>query len=390
MFTGKTPGELGVYGFKHRRGHAMTHPIELVSRLDYQAKPIWEWASRKGLESVVVGVPSTWPVASLRGAMLSDFTTPPSSTRRLYPDAYRGLLPEDWTWDLSDWRNQPRARFSMTLLRSVGGIGWFSEGCSLRIPTGHSVSLSISGWIAHITCSGKMQSTQAQPRAEWPLWKFYKFIDAEIGKFLPTLDDDISLLIVSDHGAQAMRGSFALNRGSFKEGLLNSEGRRCGHSGERRRLEKSVWWGEGGYVGKLHLSPFCLGKVRQHTVEELRERLQNDVWIEPSTYRAHQGFTPKSRLSAHSFRLVSQHLTIRCIGSISEEGTLWPKDNDLGADAANHHPDGLFIEQPGSGDYLLPDEPPSRRVCLDLGSWIRKDRDEIRLSLLEARYWRRN
>ena len=48
MFTGKTPGELGVYGFKHRRGHAMTHPIELVSRLDYQAKPVWEWASRQG------------------------------------------------------------------------------------------------------------------------------------------------------------------------------------------------------------------------------------------------------------------------------------------------------------------------------------------------------
>ena len=54
----------------------MTHPIELVSRLDYQAKPVWEWASRQGLESVVVGVPSTWPIASLRGAMLSDFTTP--------------------------------------------------------------------------------------------------------------------------------------------------------------------------------------------------------------------------------------------------------------------------------------------------------------------------
>ena len=91
MFTGKTPGELGVYGFKHRRGHAMTHPIELVSRLDYQAKPIWEWASRQGLESVVVGVPSTWPIASLRGAMLSDFTTPPHQ-RAVYPDAYRRTL----------------------------------------------------------------------------------------------------------------------------------------------------------------------------------------------------------------------------------------------------------------------------------------------------------
>ena len=45
----------------------------------------------------------------------------------------------------------------------------------------------------------------AAPKSGGPLWKFYKFIDAEIGKFLTTLDDDISLLIVSDHGAQAMK-----------------------------------------------------------------------------------------------------------------------------------------------------------------------------------------
>ena len=32
----------------------------------------------------------------------------------------------------------------------------------------------------------------AAPKNGGPLWKFYKFIDEEIGKFLMTLDDDIS------------------------------------------------------------------------------------------------------------------------------------------------------------------------------------------------------
>ena len=82
MFTGKSPGELGVYGFKHRRGHAMTHPIELVSRLDYQAKPVWEWASRQGLESVVVVFHQLG--RSLALEVRCSVTLPrPSSTRRL-------------------------------------------------------------------------------------------------------------------------------------------------------------------------------------------------------------------------------------------------------------------------------------------------------------------
>ena len=72
-----------------------------------------------------------------------------------------------------------------------------------------------------------MQLTRAQPRRSGgPLWKFYKFIDEEIGKFLTTLDDDISLLIVSDHGAQAMKGSFALNQWLLQEGLLSLKDRK--------------------------------------------------------------------------------------------------------------------------------------------------------------------
>ena len=115
MFTGKSPGELGVYGFKHRRGHAMTHPIELVSRLDYQAKPVWEWPHDKG-----------WSQSSLvfhqlgRSLALEvrcSVTLPrPSSTRR-FPDAYRRLLPEDWSWDLQTGAINQGKRFSTTLLR---------------------------------------------------------------------------------------------------------------------------------------------------------------------------------------------------------------------------------------------------------------------------------
>ena len=211
-----------------------------------------------------------------------------------------------------------------------------------------------------------MQSTRAQPRESGgPLWKFYKFIDAEIGKFLTTLDDDISLLIVSDHGAQAMKGSFALNQWLLQEGLLSLKDEKCGViRAQDVDWEKSVWWGEGGYVGKLHVSPF-VSTSPEILVEKLRERLQAQgldgtvKLIEPSeVYPEVRGYPPTLFVSVSD-------LTIRCIGSISEEGTLWPKENDLGADAANHHPSGLFIERAATS-HLLPDEPQLQ----DVYAWI--------------------
>ena len=367
MFTGKTPGELGVYGFKHRRGHAMTHPIELVSRLDYQAKPVWEWVSRQGLDSVVVGVPSTWPIASLRGAMLSDFTTPPHQ-RAVYPDAFRRFLPEDWTWDLSDWRNQPREKILDELI-ALSRRYWmvFRRMLAENPNWALSILVDIGMDRAHHLFWEDAIDAGAAPRSGGPLWKFYKFIDAEIGKFLTTLDDDISLLIVSDHGAQAMKGSFALNQWLLQEGLLSLKDEKCGViRAQDVDWEKSVWWGEGGYVGKLHISPF-VSTSPEILVEKLRERLQAQgldgtvKLIEPSeVYPEVRGYPPTLFVSVSD-------LTIRCIGSISEEGTLWPKENDLGADAANHHPSGLFIERAATS-HLLPDEPQLQ----DVYAWIRR------------------
>ena len=270
MFTGKSPGELGVYGFKHRRGHAMTHPIELVSRLDYQAKPVWEWASRQGLESVVVGVPSTWPIASLRGAMLSDFTTPPHQ-RAVYPDAYRRLLPEDWSWDLSDWRNQPREKILDDLI-ALSRRYWtvFRRMLAENPNWALSILVDIGMDRAHHLFWEDAIDAGAAPKNGGPLWKFYKFIDEEIGKFLTTLDDDISLLIVSDHGAQAMKGSFALNQWLLQEGLLSLKDEKWCNSGTRRRLGKECLVGRRWVRGQTPYKSICVYEPRDTRRETSR------------------------------------------------------------------------------------------------------------------------
>ena len=40
-FTGKDPGELGTYGFRHRKGNSYTEGY-IVNSTHIRAKPVWE------------------------------------------------------------------------------------------------------------------------------------------------------------------------------------------------------------------------------------------------------------------------------------------------------------------------------------------------------------
>ena len=74
MFTGKTPGELGLYGFRHRRAGEFEPYI--ASSKSIREPTLWDVAGRKGLRSIVFGVPPTYPPKPVNGYLVTDFTTP--------------------------------------------------------------------------------------------------------------------------------------------------------------------------------------------------------------------------------------------------------------------------------------------------------------------------
>jgi len=344
MFTGKSPGQLGVYGFKHRRGHAMNSPIEAVSRLDYQAKPIWEWASRQNLESVVVGVPSSWPVASLRGAMVSDFTTP-TNQRSSYPGRYKEMLGEGWSWDLSNWRvSEQEATLSDLIALSENYWRVFEQLLTDYPNWILGILVDIAMDRAHHLFWEQGIDEGKAPRRDGPLWSFYKYIDSKLQSFISNLPCNVSLLIVSDHGAQAMRGGFCINQWLINQGLLE-----LNHSPKAAvrpsdvNWQKSTWWGEGGYIGKLHLSPYAEHEPRD-ALNNLRARLELEAFDKEVLIHAPDELYDEVQGSPPTAFVEIEALKIRCIGSLDPSKNLWPMDNDQGADAANHHPDGLFIQ----------------------------------------------
>ena len=84
MATGKTPGELGLYGFRHRKGNSYKD-IWIAHSLMVKEKAIWDYLGERGYKSVVLGVPPSYPPKRINGWMIGCFITPDSSVNYTYP-----------------------------------------------------------------------------------------------------------------------------------------------------------------------------------------------------------------------------------------------------------------------------------------------------------------
>ncbi|MEZ0345653.1 MAG: alkaline phosphatase family protein, partial [Infirmifilum sp.] len=83
MFTGKTPGELGIYGFRHKVRSGYDGYI--VNSTHIREETLWDSLGRAGLSVGMYGVPPTYPPRPVRGFLVSDFTTPDPSKRYTFP-----------------------------------------------------------------------------------------------------------------------------------------------------------------------------------------------------------------------------------------------------------------------------------------------------------------
>ena len=87
---------------------------------------------------------------------------------------------------------------------------------------------------------------------------YYRALDAELGETLACVDEDTTVMVVSDHGAKRMDGGICVNEWLRKHGYLTlkTETHRdytvdTRHS---RLVEKTKAWGEGGYYGRIFIN----------------------------------------------------------------------------------------------------------------------------------------
>ena len=185
---------------------------------------------------------------------------------------------------------------------------------------------------------------------------YYRFVDGKIGEILSRIDPATAVLVVSDHGAQTMRGGICINEWLMREGYLSIANKPPGVVPLHKATidwKKTKAWGEGGYYSRLFLN--VEGREPQGIVSrkdyekvrmELKEKLEalgdeqgNSIGtrvIKPEeVYPEINGVAP-------DLIVYFGNLAWRSVGSLGLN-TIHTFENDTGPDDANHAEQGIFI-----------------------------------------------
>jgi predicted AlkP superfamily phosphohydrolase/phosphomutase len=366
MLASKDPGVLGFYGFRNRADHSYDR-MTIATGNAVHEKRVWDILSEAGKDSAVVGVPQTYPVKPLKGVLISSFLTPSVERQYTHPNdlrfeidrvlggsVYDVDVPQFRTDDkdflLKQIQEMTEKRFaviSYLLREKPWDFFMFVEIGLDRIHHGM--------WKFWDPDHPKHEPGNPYENA---IPDYYRYLDRELGEILGMLDDDTVVLVVSDHGAKAMAGGFAVNEWLRQEGLLVLE-EEPEYEGiipfEKVEVdwEKTTAWAAGGYYSRIFMNVQGRepqGKVPAQDYEKVRDELKERI----EAIADHEGkpmgsviFKPEDlyrevRNVAPDLLVYFGNLRWRALGTFGLP-ELYSFENDLGPDDANHDQYGVFV-----------------------------------------------
>ena len=367
MTASKDPGTLGIYGFRNRADHSYDK-LTIATSLAVKEPRIWEILGRHEKQSIVVGVPGTFPIVRpVSGHMITSFLTPDTTDPKMpwtYPPTLRdevnalvgeylvdvkGFRTDDKQWLLEQIYLMTEKRFKVVrhlLETKPWDLFWMVEMGVDRIHHGF--------W-------SNMDATHHRHEVgnafEHAIYDYYKYIDDQIGQTLACMDlDKTAVWIVSDHGAKSMTGGLMFNQWLMNEGFLHFKG----PVGEKQRFDvkdvdwsKTTAWGEGGYYGRLFINKQGRepeGQVPAADYESFRDGLaaKIEAIVDPQgkpmgnkAYKPEEIYKTVNAV-APDLVVIFGDLTWRSVGQVGSD-SIYTFENDTGPDDANHAQQGMYI-----------------------------------------------
>ncbi|HUF29963.1 MAG TPA: alkaline phosphatase family protein [Gemmatimonadaceae bacterium] len=363
MVTSQDPGSLGVYGFRNRADHSYDK-LEIVNSRSFKAMSIWDCLAMEGKRSVVIGVPPSFPPRRLNGISVGCFMTPSVEDDYTFPahikDEIRELVGE-YLVDVKGFRTDDKAwlrdqifemsRKQFTVVRHyLQHAEWDYF---------HFVNIALDR--VHHGFWKYIDETHPDYEPDSPFASvipdFYAHLDEEIGGVLELLDDDTAVLVVSDHGAQALHGGFCVNEWLVQQGLLvlNEYPETVTPFGKLDvNWEKTRVWSEGGYYARVFFNVKGRepsGVIEPAAYEAFRNEMAGKFEALPTPEGKPMGslvFKPEE--TYQSVKNVPPDLIVhfgaldwRSIGGVGYHGSLYLRENDTGPDDCNHAQFGAFI-----------------------------------------------
>jgi predicted AlkP superfamily phosphohydrolase/phosphomutase len=219
MMTSKSPGRLGIYGFRNRQDHSYDR-LTFANSLMVKEDAVWDILSRQGRKVVLLGVPQTYPPKPVNGNLVSCFLAPDTKSNYTYPASLKEEIRSwvgEYLIDVDDFRTEKKKEllariYEMTEKR-------FEVARHLATEKEWDFFMMVEMGIDRIHHAFWKYSDPAhalyEPGSEFEhaIRDYYVYVDRKVGDLLSLIGGGATVLVVSDHGAKAMAGGVCVNEG---------------------------------------------------------------------------------------------------------------------------------------------------------------------------------
>ncbi len=361
MVTGKNPGKLGLYGFRHRENSAY-QKMWIADSRQVSEKKVWDFLRNEGKKSILVAIPPSYPTYPVNGYLVSCFLTPDSSSPYTYPPSLKDEIEErvgEYIPDvpfrvdkkkelLDDIYLSAERRFDIIKFLTVEKDWDFLMFVDVGLDR-----VQHAYWRYFDSAHHLYEPNSPFKNA---VKDYYVFLDQQLGEILKVIPEDTYIFVVSDHGAKRMKGAICINDWLDREGYLVFKNK----PNEVMPLEKADvdWektkaWAWGGYYARIFVN--LKGREASGTVEmrdyeaflsELEEKLASlpgptGESLQTKVYRPGNIY-PVIKGDPADLMVFFDDLFYRAAGTVGHE-EIYLEENDTGPDDAVHEWDGVFL-----------------------------------------------
>lgn len=365
MMTGADPGKLGIYGFRNRSSYEYDS-LKVVTSADVKVPAVWDRIGAKGRSSIVIGVPPGYPPKPIKGQSIGCFLTPSTEMPYTHPTALaadikrwvgrylvdaKGFRSDDREALLADIYEMTEKRFTVAVNLLKADAWDLFTLVEIGVDRMHHAFWQFMD----------EQHVLHEPGSPYKnaIYDYYRFIDTQVGRILEVLDEDTTVMLVSDHGGKRMDGAVCLNEWLRQNGYLKLL--KEPEAPTALRVQDVDWsgttaWAEGGYYARVFMNvegrepsgivkPEAYEATREKLADEIRairnergESMKNLVYTPQQLYREINGIP--------SDLFVFFDDLYRRASNVVGTDSIHTRENDTGPDGANHDWNGIIAVAP--------------------------------------------
>jgi predicted AlkP superfamily phosphohydrolase/phosphomutase len=216
FLTGLNPGKHGIFDFARRIPG--TYDQELTNAALRSGRSLWRVLSDGGRRVGVVNVPMTFPPEAVNGFLISGLDTPGLDSGYTYPPELKTEV-NDVHFIAVSTVGKSHEQYLKETLEGV------DQRFALLWRTIEREPLDFYMWVEMETdaiqhCSWHLLSDPDQPNHD-AILQVYKRIDQHLARLVDELPDDVTLIVMSDHGAGPIEKTVYLDRWLAQRGWLH-------------------------------------------------------------------------------------------------------------------------------------------------------------------------